>query len=177
MGVRRHRDVQLALTTSPLRTCPGMMVGAAVAVQPLGAVTANLTWSRARMPLLANVAVTVVVPPGATSAGPAWTCKVPYGTGRPARGTSRTRRRTAALPSAGWLAVTVTVPGEPGSERIQLAPTPPAAAKSNGLSPISTAGPRNRSVTCPVTYGRGAPYRSTARNTHRVVSTPSPSIS
>src|SRR5579862_1780399 len=107
-----------------------MTVGTAVSFQPLAAVTANPTWSRSRMPLLANVAVTVVVPPGVTSAGVACTCKVPYGTGRPARGTSRIRRRTAALPRAGWLAVTVTVPGEPGSERIQLAPTPPAPAKS-----------------------------------------------
>ena len=75
------------------------------------------------------------------------------------------------------MAETVTIPAEPGSDRIQTAPTPPAAAKSNGLSPISTAGPSMDSVTCPVTYGRGAPYRSTARNTSRVASTPSPKIS
>jgi hypothetical protein len=89
----------------------------------------------------------------------------------------RTRTRTLASPRSGWLAETVTVPGDPGSDRIQAAPTPPAAAKSNGLSPTSTAGPSTPKVTCPVTYGRGAPYRSTARNTTRVASTPSPSIS
>jgi len=91
--------------------------------------------------------------------------------------TKRTRTRATARPRLGWLAETVTVPAEPGSDRIQTAPTPPAAAKSNGLSPITTAGPSTASVTGPVTYGRAAPYRSTARNTSRVASTPSPSIS
>ena len=91
--------------------------------------------------------------------------------------TKRTRTRATARPRLGWLAETVTVPAEPGSDRIQTAPTPPAAEKSNGLSPTSTAGPSTSKTNCPVTYGRGAPYRSTTPNASRVASTPSPSIS
>src|ERR1700688_1636406 len=115
-----------------------MTPGTTVAVQPPGTVPVNSSPSRVRMLLLVNVVVTVVVPPGATSPGTACTRSVPYGTGRPACGTSRTCTRAATLPRVGWLAVAVTVPGEPGSERIQTAPTPPAEAKSHGLSPIST---------------------------------------
>lgn len=91
--------------------------------------------------------------------------------------TYRTRTRATARPKTGWLAETTTAPAESGSDRIHTAPAPPAAVKSNGLSPTSTAGPETDSVTDPVTNGRDAPYRSTARNATRVASAPSPAIS
>jgi len=73
----------------------------------------------------------------------------------PAQGPRRARHLTRTLvtarPRPGWLARTVTVPGSPGRERIQTAPAPPAAAKSNGLSPTRMAGPSTSSVTWPDT--------------------------
>ena len=74
------------------------------------------------------------------------------------------------------MAVTVIVPGWPGSERTQTAPSPPYSPNANGLSPSKIPGPSRFSVTSPAWYLRWLPYKSTARNRIRVASVPSAEI-
>jgi len=113
--------------------------------------TLNTTWLRPVHPGLLRhvlrVGALVRRPDSAWPAAP--------GLHAPARGPRRARHLTRTLvtarPRPGWLARTVTGPGSPGRERIQTAPAPPAAAKSNGLSPTRMAGPSTSSVTWPDT--------------------------
>ena len=75
-----------------------------------------------------------------------------------------------ARPRRGWLAVTVTVPGEPGSERIQTAAAPPAAAKSNGIVADEHGGARDiqGDLPCHVRAGRAEAVHGAEREPGRV---------